>query len=300
MKRLLLSLLLLTLALAFLSADIYRSNCLGQKLERRSSLTGKGYELTTGERTVLLLDGKTVWSKVELPDGYEKTEGDLTERVILEEGKPIRRILSAPDHREEYNYFYDGRLLSSCNYAVDGELVTRYDYLRTSDGRLVGYIQDTEDSYYLSPDYYIYTLDGETLLLTSTSLEEAEVISDKELQQNADGGYTETIGNISRTFDKQGRLVKVEDGVERTEYIYSDKGVLTLLRTTNAEGVVLTEYENGKAILSSEYTLDGTLKTTSRILEDGTIEETRYQNGVPRYRFHFDRDGKRIIGAEGL
>ncbi|MBQ0070938.1 MAG: hypothetical protein KBS81_03645 [Spirochaetales bacterium] len=301
MKRLSLFLLfLVVLSLAAYSA-VYRSNGLGQKLEAKESLENLGFELLVQDDTETLYEGGVPsFVLTRLADGYEKKQGDLTERVFTDEkGKPQRRILTTSEKTEEYNYFYEDRLLSSYNYSLDGEVLRTVRYLRTKEGTLLGF-EDEEGLTYLSSRFFVYEEDGKAVLVDPFQEDTVEALPERLVEENPDGGYTEILGEKSRTYDGNGRLVEEKETEKRILYSYGEDGGLVSIRTEESSSILVTEYVDGKAARTLEYDEREVLKTISTILPDGTIEEIRYVDGVPRYRFVFDRDGKRVREASGL
>ncbi len=153
---------------------------------------------------------------------------------------------------------------------------------------------------FLSSSYFVYEEDGSAVLVEPFAEDKEEILPERTVEDLADGGYTEKLGDLIRTYDGNGRLVKEEVGGSSTTYSYGDGGRLAAVRTEDNTSILVTEYVDGKASRTLEYDAKEVLKTISTVLADGTIEEIRYVDGVPRYRFVFDRDGKRVREASGL
>ena len=121
---------------------------------------------------------------------------------------------------------------------------------------------------------------------------------------NDDGEYTEDKKEdgvvVTYSYDGNGRLVEKKCDIFRITYTYREDGSLKESLEENSEGKTKTEYINGKLSAIYSYTSSLVLKSIRKPLIDGTYEETRYIDGVPRYIFHFDRDGERILEARGL
>ena len=301
MRRLLLPSILLLVASPCFS-EAFLSNALGQDLGAVEALTGEGYE---GERdgtaTRIYLDGEVIRTRIEDDGGYTVESGDEREIVRLnEDGSRSSWTLSTPEHEEIHTYFYDDGRLSSMSVSVDGVLERRIIYLDTPSGALSGF-SGTYDAY-LSPDFYLYQLDGGSVRLTyhgdgrvtrsDASMEEAsyEVEEDgswKETQILPDGSERISI------YSPDGRLERVEEGGSVVSYGYDEDGELVLETRTEGSSENRIHYEDGR-ISSTEELSDGIMIKERHHRADGGIEEIRYRNGKPEYSILFEGDGVRV------
>lgn len=282
----------------------YASNALCQNLGEIPALTGSGYEyLAEDEVTTLFHDGEAIMEKTEFENGYTITRPESRETVLVgENGERLSWSMERNGERETHHYFYDdsGRL-SSLSVSVNGEIKRRIDYLETPQGTLAATEGDLES--YVSPSFYVYTLDGESIrfdyhangMVTRSSSLEAP----KEYEISDDGLWIETDENgRKRTYDGDGRLIRDEEGSIIREYSY-DGEVLQTMTVTEGENVFRTSYENGKAVRTDEYSAD-TLIKSRRFGNGEEIEEIRYKDGKPEYLIVFDGDGRKVKRVERL
>ncbi len=282
----------------------YASNALCQNLGEIPALTGSGYEyLAEDEVTTLFHDGEAIMEKTEFENGYTITRPESRETVLVgENGERLSWSMERNGERETHHYFYDdsGRL-SSLSVSVNGEIKRRIDYLETPQGTLAATEGDLES--YVSPSFYVYTLDGESIrfdyhangMVTRSSSLEAP----KEYEISDDGLWIETDENgRKRTYDGDGRLIRDEEGSIIREYSY-DGEVLQTMTVTEGENTFRTSYENGKAVGRDEYSA-GTLIKSRRFGNGDEIEEIRYKDGKPEYLIVFDGDGRKVKRVERL
>ena len=282
----------------------YASNALCQNLGEIPALTGSGYEyLAEDGVTTLFHDGEAIMEKTEFENGYTITRPESRETVIAgENGERLSWSMERNGERETHHYFYDdsGRL-SSLSVSVNGEIKRRIDYLETPQGTLAATEGDLES--YVSPSFYVYTLDGESIrfdyhengMVTRSSSLEAP----KEYEISDDGLWIETDENgRKRTYDGDGRLIRYEEGSIIREYSY-DGEVLQTMTVTEGENTFRTSYENGKAVGRDEYSA-GTLIKSRRFGNGDEIEEIRYKDGKPEYLIVFDGDGRKVKRVERL
>ena len=285
---------------ALLFGSVWNSNALGQKLSIKEAQDGIGWERVDSEGvSTLYYNGNVEKVRTEYPDGYEEKSREESIRYFFgEEGELVRKIIKSEDGTEEYNYFYSGSLLSSFSRSVDSIVVENTEYIRTPDGVVLALIKNGNPMYFSTSAIY-EMVDGS--LETFTMEEEEEK---REKVWNDDGGYSENKKEdgvlFTYTYDGNGRLVEKKSELSLITYSYSEDGSLKETQEENSEGRIKTEYKNGKLSAIYSYTSSLVLKSIRKPLSDGTYEETRYIDGVPRYIFHFDRDGERILEARGL
>lgn len=285
---------------ALLFGSVWNSNALGQKLSEKESLEKIGWERVEEEGKITLYhNGIVEKTRTEFFDGYEEnTEEENTRFFFDENGNLIRKIVTSLNGSEEYNYFYSDSLLSSFTRSVDSVVVEKCEYLRTPEGVVLALIKN-ENPIYFTEDRVYEVIDG---TLETFLFEEEEESSER--VWGDDGSYKETKKENGETveysYDGNGRLVEKKGESFIITYSYDTSGSMSESTEENSDGTIKTEYVNGKVASISTYTTSLLLKSVRKPLSDGTYEETRYIDGVPRYVFHFDRDGERILEARGL
>ena len=285
---------------ALLFGSVWNSNALGQKLSEKESLEKIGWERVEEEGKITLYhNGIVEKTRTEFFDGYEEnTEEENTRFFFDENGNLIRKIVTSLNGSEEYNYFYSDSLLSSFTRSVDSVVVEKCEYLRTPEGVVLALIKN-ENPIYFTEDRVYEVIDG---TLETFLFEEEEESSER--VWGDDGSYKETKKENGETveysYDGNGRLVEKKGESFIITYSYDASGSMMESTEENSDGTIKTEYVNGKVSSISTYDASSLLKSVRKPLSDGTYEETRYIDGIPRYVFHFDRDGERILEARGL
>ena len=289
--------LLLLIPVPLFSA-VFTSNSIAQALEEKDALEGTGYELETGDRGyTLYLDGAPIEERSADDGGYTIVSEDREERVDTENGRRTRRIVKEGDSETIYTYFYDGDRLSSVSISTDGSLEKRIIYLDTASGTPAALAGDIEG--YITPSYYIYTLDGTVIKAEGESgwTPPASYI----LQ--SDGTWRESTvvdgRPVERVYSPTGLLLSTEGSGVMEEFRYSSDGELLSSVERRGGNTDVTRYENGNVKSISHYS--GTeLASVRTYLDSGDVEEIRYENGSPRARILFDSDGLRIKEVENL
>ncbi len=277
-----------------LSAQYYSSNALGQKKGSILTLYESEWVLdVNGSEEILYHNGEEYSRKTYSSSGWTRKSPDKEETVIENSsGNVERRIIVTDQHNEEYNYLYNGNVLTGYNYSLDGVLTEKVEYVTTSDGILL-YYRTKDEGVYLTDRYFVYeggdrvsigAFESDMLLLSSTS---------------EDGGYSETDGEKKSYYDSNGRLVKEEKGETIITYFYNEDGTLSEKSETSGEGKNVTAYTPEGMVIRS-YSDKGVLLSERRTMEDGTVEEKRFVNGEAKYIFIYDVDGKRIKEAYAL
>lgn len=300
MRKLLLSLTLFTLTLTSLaSREVYLSNELGQRLELKAEEEGAGWELVVdGTESYLYENGVLYFSESRDSTSYTRTysSGREERSEYREDGLLERRTIRREDgSEEEYRYEYEAGNLRAYTYSLDGEVVRRVEYTTYRSSLLS--TSGTARAYY-TPSYYSYEFDGSNVILSTVRAEE-ESVDETALTANEDGSYSEVRDDVTLTYDRSLRLISEEREGESIYYTYNDQNEVIERRIERAEESVEEYYSNERLVRSVTYSA-GSIARERRVLEDGTYEEIRYLSGAPRYRFIYDIDGRRLIGAESL
>lgn len=276
-----------------LSASYYLSNALGQKKESASSYNASEWVLDERESvSVLYHNGVKYSEKITSSDGWTKSEEGREEKVFLDSsGNIVRRIVTTPSSKEEYNYIYSGSLLKGYNYSLDDTLQYKVEYITTSSGDLL-YYREKDEGVYITDGWFVFE-SGERM--EAFSFESDSIVS----AATEDGGYEETEGGTLRRYDSRGRLISEKTESCEIVYTYSPEGNLEEKRETREDGIWITVLENGSEVIT-RLNKDGTLISERRTLPDGGIEERRFVDGKAKYVFIYDSDGKRIREAYAL
>ena len=194
-------------------------------------------------------------------------------------------------------YFYEGERLSSVSISVDGELEKRIIYLDTAGGTPAAFSGDITG--YLLPSYYVYSLDGDVIRSSGSSGWTPPV----SYVLQADGTWKEAAvvdgRAVTKIYSPSGLLLSAEGNGVLEEYRYDDDGTLLSSIDRRGRDSAVTRYDNG-AVSSISYYSGTALVRVRSYLDNGDIEEIRYEGSKPRARIIFDSDGLRIKEVHNL
>ena len=275
MKKLTVVLLIL-LSASFLSAQVYRSNQLYQKLEELPGIPESGYALMVeGQSSVLYLDGNAVASINESVLGTDRINeqkdlitGSVRTR-IYRDGLLIRETESVDERISETAFTYIDGHLAFCSVIVDGTIVDNIFFLRSSNSDEPVAVKDSDGLRFMSGSYMFQS--GELYEILSSNL-----------VLNGDYEILES-GEI---------LVRLEDGC----YTYSPDGLL--IKMEQGTSVTINEYE-GMNLVRSELT-DGDSRTVTLYVDGKENEILDYEDGILVSRTTFPDTGKvQILYSNG-
>ena len=174
------------------------------------------------------------------------------------------------------------------------------------DGSVIKTRQDTEDGYVISYGDTTESVrlgdDGESIRFNyhDNGVITREDVSDPstDYEVEDDGSWKEIVtlpdGQVrERLYSPDGRLSEERTGDTTIRYEYDENGDLVLSVELYGDDEIRTNYENGRIALV-ETVRAGVMERERRFLDNGDIEETRYNNGQPEYRILFDGDGVRV------
>ena len=298
--------LLISISLSSISAEVFDSNALGQNLGEKDQLAGTGYEGESNAGvTTIYLDGVPIRTRTETESGYRIEEDGYSLSVILDSsGRRIRDITEEGGAITERSYSYDGSRLSAVTVS-DGDGIERIiEYVDTPAGHLAG-LSGAEHGY-LTPYYYVYSLDGDSINVSFHSQgreERPSFVPDPAVYSvDESGNWTGTTtdengAETTRTYSPDGLLMRMESGEESQEYTYDEDGELILLDSRSGSERTVSEYADGHLIHEDSY-IDDVIQKSRTYNDDGSVEEIRYADGVRKSLILFDSDGLRIRRVE--
>ena len=295
MKRTFLFLLLLS-SLMCLNAEVFRSNQIGQKLEKVPEVLSTGYFIMeeNGARS-LYSDGILLWTEYTTNEEgdtvvlrtYPDSSNEL--RKVYRDGRLVLESEKDSGIRRDTSYAYsDGKLIfSSTEDTAGGKSVL--SFLRSSDtGQIVG-ISDNGSIRFMSSSYLVQ--DGkllESLVPGLVVSGEHTVLEDGNIQISEDNGVTSIYSN-------DGLLLSTVSGNRQTSYMYEDN---KLICTESVDGNVreTTNYENGRA--KDQYYYEyGELVSHLVFNDEGNIK-TLYRNGRVVAVVYYRRDNRTVDRIE--
>ena len=287
--------LLILLSASFLSAQVYRSNQLYQKLDELPVIPASGYALETlANRSVLYLDGNAVASIDESRQGTDRIieQKDLISGVvktrIYRDGLLIRETETTEEGLRETAFTYIEGHLAFCSVLLDGETVDNIFFLRSSNNDEPVAVKDNEGLRFMSGSYMFQS--GELYEILSSNL---VLTGDYVILE--DGDILVKLEGVTYTYSPDGLLMKVEQGTSVTINEYEG---LNLVRSelTDGDSRTVTIYVDGKESEILDYE-DGSL--VSRTTFPDTVKvQILYSNGRELATVYYKLDNRTVDRIE--
>ena len=287
--------LLILLSASFLSAQVYRSNQLYQKLDELPVIPASGYALETlGNRSVLYLDGNAVASIDESRQGTDRIieQKDLISGVvktrIYRDGLLIRETETTEEGLRETSFTYIEGHLAFCSVLLDGETVDNIFFLRSSNNDEPVAVKDNEGLRFMSGSYMFQS--GELYEILSSNL---VLTGDYEILE--DGDILVKLEGVTYTYSPDGLLMKVEQGTSVTINEYEG---LNLVRSelTDGDSRTVTIYVDGKESEILDYE-DGSLVSRTTFPDTGKVQ-ILYSNGRELATVYYKLDNRTVDRIE--
>ena len=287
--------LLILLSASFLSAQVYRSNQLYQKLDELPVIPASGYALETlGNRSVLYLDGNAVASIDESRQGTDRIieQKDLISGVvktrIYRDGLLIRETETTEEGLRETSFTYIEGHLAFCSVLLDGETVDNIFFLRSSNNDEPVAVKDNEGLRFMSGSYMFQS--GELYEILSSNL---VLTGDYEILE--DGDILVKLEGVTYTYSPDGLLMKVEQGTSATINEYEG---LNLVRSelTDGDSRTVTIYVDGKESEILDYE-DGSLVSRTTFPDTGKVQ-ILYSNGRELATVYYKLDNRTVDRIE--
>lgn len=287
--------LLILLSASFLSAQVYRSNQLYQKLDELPVIPASGYALETlGNRSVLYLDGNAVASIDESRQGTDRIieQKDLISGVvktrIYRDGLLIRETETTEEGLRETSFTYIEGHLAFCSVLLDGETVDNIFFLRSSNNDEPVAVKDNEGLRFMSGSYMFQS--GELYEILSSNL---VLTGDYEILEHGD--ILVKLEGVTYTYSPDGLLMKVEQGTSVTINEYEG---LNLVRSelTDGDSRTVTIYVDGKESEILDYE-DGSLVSRTTFPDTGKVQ-ILYSNGRELATVYYKLDNRTVDRIE--
>ena len=283
----------LLLSMSLLSAQVYRSNLLGQKLYTLGSIPQNGYALEeTGDSSILYLDGKMVRVTERVISGNTTVE---TETDISTGKRAIRTytdglLVSETDAEGNVTgYAYvDGHLaFSSTTSASDGEVHMVFFLRSAGDGALMA-VREGEALRFVN-DSYIFQDDN----LLQQLAADLVVSTDHEILENGNIRYEEN--GMTYVYSPSGKLLTKEQNGAVSEYFYADNKI-SRVETTDGNTRSVETYVDGSATGITVYE-NGVLASMTRYRSEGNIQ-TLYRDGRRIATVYYRQDNRTVDRIE--
>jgi len=283
----------LLLSMSLLSAQMYRSNLLGQKLDTLGSVPTNGYALEeTGDKSILYLDGRMVRVTEHLVSGNTtvETETDISTGKRSTRTYTDGLLVSETDaDGNETGYAYvDGHLsFSSTTSAANGEVHVVFFLRSAGDGALMA-VREGESIRFVN-DSYIFQ-DDDLLQQLAADL---VVSSDHEILENGNIKYEEN--GITYVYSPSGKLLTKEQNGAVSEYFYANNKI-SKVETTDGNMKGIEMYEDGTAVSMTVYE-NGVIASMTLYRTEGNIQ-TLYRDGRKVATVYYRQDNRTVDSIE--
>lgn len=297
------------------AAQIFKSNAIAQRLEERSFLTNKGFELeVAGDKEYLYLDGKVIEEKQTSFDRVIITKIDEKTIYEFKDGLCSYSLIENADGKVETFYEYDDGILKRKRTVRDGVLDNIISYYY-QNGRLMAY-QAVEGelvtNYLISGSSFSYNMNGSDDAEKIGFYDRLMIKTDTESLDNenrvyyADGLLHFEDGNdgILRkvSYDAEGRIVEEKmmkgDEIVSSKVFHYEDGKLVKEESFSSIDKVINLYRDGILHSKETYVSDEIIKI--RYYEENGEYEIKYKNGKPFARLDYDVTGNKVVGLELL
>lgn len=324
MKKIGIIALLLLLCFPLFSIEVYTSNALSQKLDKKGFQTNNGYELVVDNNNEkLLLNGNLVQEKIVEKNSSIIKNSDKTETRIYDENSGLLTKIEINEASTSVSreFFYSNKVLSQVVETRDGIIESIINYQRDYKENVIASTIIEFGNYY--QNYYnskslVSTTDNEILVTTfvndnistrntytkdgspvyvndvTFSLNEEEEI----IISRTEGDKVE-----EQVFLPTGQIVKesvvvAEEVVSETSYTYIENAkTSSIIKVGNKE--IESFFENEVKIREVEKT-NGIITAERDYFSDGTMTEIAYRNNKQFAKIYYDVDKSTVIRIEIL
>ena len=289
-------LILLILTAFFLSASAFRSNELGQKLEKLNQISNQGYVLVEeGDNSVLLLDGEMVFEQQKVVVSESEYSivrtypvSGMTYSSSYKDGRLVLETITDRSGVVSYtSYSYnDGHLVLSTTNKDDKSNVR--SYLRASDSnQIVGVSEDGNlrffsDGYLVQNGSVIESISKDLVISgTHTVLDDGTIV----VQENG----------ASLFYSPDGRLIETVSGDAVSQYFYTGNTLTSISRTVGNR-IEVENYKDGMAYEILVY-VNGDLESRTEYRDEGNISFL-YSNGRQIAVVYYMKDNRTVEKIE--
>ena len=296
MKKILVFLFLIISVLS-LNADVFRSNQLGQKLEKTAKVSDKGVFLVEeGAVSSLYVDGSLFWTETKLqisPEEttviriYENSDEELTR--TYKNGRLVLESVTKSGVNSTTLFGYsEGRLIFVSEDTKDGASSVQ-SFLRSSDKKDVIGISDSGSVRFLSDKFSFQN--GELLVNLAPGLITS---GEHRILDNGDILITED-PSTEAVYNRKGQLLSRKSGDKLVTYLYDDD-YLIRVEITDRTSLIVENYSEGKPYERYEYENDVLISHTV-FSDEGNIK-TMYSQGRVVAVVYYRKDNRTVDRIE--
>ena len=289
--------LFLIVSVMTLNADVFRSNQLGQKLEKTDKVADKGVFLVEeGAMRFLYVDGSLFWTESTIKNSpeetlilrtYENSDEELSR--TYKDGRLIEESVTKSGVTTSIRFGYsDGQLIFVSDVAEDGTTSVR-SFLRSSDKKDVIGVSDSDSVRFLSDKYSFQN--GEVLVNLAPGLVTS---GEHKILENGDILIMEDASTES-VYNQRGQLLSRKKGEKLVTYLYDDD-YLIRVETKDKTSRIVENYGDG--IPYDRYEYENEILVSHTVFRDEGNIKTMYSKGRVVAVVYYKNDNRTVDRIE--
>ena len=289
--------LFLIVSVMTLNADVFRSNQLGQKLEKTDKVADKGVFLVEeGAMRFLYVDGSLFWTESTIKNSpeetlilrtYENSDEELSR--TYKDGRLIEESVTKSGVTTSIRFGYsDGQLIFVSDVAEDGTTSVR-SFLRSSDKKDVIGVSDSDSVRFLSDKYSFQN--GEVLVNLAPGLVTS---GEHKILENGDILIMEDASTES-VYNQRGQLLSRKKGEKLVTYLYDDD-YLIRVETKDKTSRIVENYGDG--IPYDRYEYENEILVSHTVFRDEGNIKTMYSKGRVVAVVYYKKDNRTVDRIE--
>ena len=289
--------LFLIVSVMTLNADVFRSNQLGQKLEKTDKVADKGVFLVEeGAMRFLYVDGSLFWTESTIKNSpeetlilrtYENSDEELSR--TYKDGRLFEESVTKSGVTTSSRFGYsDGHLIFVSDVSEDGTTSVR-SFLRSSDKKDVIGVSDSDSVRFLSDKYSFQN--GEVLVNLAPGLVTS---GEHKILENGDILIMEDASTES-VYNQRGQLLSRKKGEKLVTYLYDDD-YLIRVETKDKTSRIVENYGDGKPYDRYEY--ENEILVSHTVFRDEGNIKTMYSQGRVVAVVYYKKDNRTVDRIE--
>ena len=280
-----------------LNAEVFKSNQLGQKLEKTDKVADKGVFLVEeGAMRFLYVDGSLFWTESTIKNSpeetlilrtYENSDEELSR--TYKDGRLIEESVTKSGVTTSIRFGYsDGQLIFVSDVAEDGTTSVR-SFLRSSDKKDVIGVSDSDSVRFLSDKYSFQN--GEVLVNLAPGLVTS---GEHKILENGDILIMEDASTES-VYNQRGQLLSRKKGEKLVTYLYDDD-YLIRVETKDKTSRIVENYCDG--IPYDRYEYENEILVSHTVFRDEGNIKTMYSKGRVVAVVYYKKDNRTVDRIE--
>ena len=285
--------LFLIFSVMTLNAEVFKSNQLGQKLEKADKVEEKGVFLVEeGYMRFLYVDGSLFWTESTIKNSPEETvifrtyeNSDETLSRTYKEGRLIEESVTKAGVTKTSSFGYSsGQLIFVSSIDLDGTSSVQ-SFLRSSDKKDVIGVSDSGSVRFLSDKYAFQN--GEVLVNLAPGLVTS---GEHRILENGDILIMED-ESTEAVYNQKGQLLSRKKGEKLVTYLY-DGDYLIRVETKDRSSRIVENYGDGKPYDRYEY--ENEVLVSHTVFRDEGNIKTMYSQGRVVAVVYYKKDNRTV------